>query len=356
MHHLKILFLGEYSKPVIVGSSTYKVQINLFNSLTKKNIKCYFYEFEPSKSKFYKLFGKIKIVERINDNCVYTGGLVPFLLFIIFKINIVHFIVQRKFQIAFFPLLFCPWIKSVVTFHDTLNFSNNPYNRKFPKSINFIKYFLALFANRIFLYNKLDINFLPKIALRKIKIVKNGILDVSKQELVLKKSDYILYAGGESDIKGFEIIKQIIPKLNYKIVLAGVYNNFNSSNSNVEIIGLIEEKLIYKYIKNAKVLIIPSLYDSFSIIALEALTFGTPIIISNRCGISTYLTNFYDAIIFDPLDIASLVNNIKNIFNNGDLEKQIIQNGLITAKKFIWDEIANEYITNYKELWKINNL
>lgn len=356
MQNIKILFLGEYSEPVIVGSSTHKIQVNLFNSLSIKNIKCFFYEIEKSKSKFYKLFGKIKIVKNVNNNYVYSGGVIPFLFFILFKINIIHFIVQRKFQLAFLLLIFLPWIKSVVTFHDTLNFSTNPYKRKFPKSINFIRYFLAFFANRIFLYNKLDIDYLPKITRRKIIIVKNGIQNTSNQFDINQKGDYILYAGGDSDIKGFEIVKKIIPQLNYKIVLAGNYKTFVSNDNNVEVVGLIEEKRIYEYIKNAKILIIPSLYDTFSIIALEALYLGTPIVISNRCGIANYLKNFYDAIIIDPYDIDSLIKNINAIFDNKYLEQQLIQSGYKTAQKFFWDEISDEYITKYKDLWKTKNI
>ncbi|HPD66632.1 MAG TPA: glycosyltransferase family 4 protein [Ignavibacteriales bacterium] len=350
MKKLKILFLGEYTYPIITGSSTHKVQVNLFDNLSQMGITSYFFEVCKTENKLSKIFGKIKLIKQINNSFVYTGGIIPFIFFIIFRINIIHFIVQRKYQLFFLPLVFLPWIKSFITLHDTLNFKKNPYFNKFPKSINFIKQFLVLFVSKILVYNELDKNYLPEIIKKKVILVKNGIHKIETNLAVKEKENYILFAGGTSLIKGYEIISQIAKSTNYKFIIAGVNKQGeNIATENIQFIGLIPSDKMYDYIKKAKIVIIPSLYEPFSVLALESLYLGTPIIISQRCGISRYLKHLEDAIIVEPDDTKQIIKFIDLLFNDKDLYSKLYKNSSKLIEKFTWDIISKEYIEIYEK-------
>ncbi len=257
---------------------------------------------------------------------------------------------QRKFQLFFLPLIFFPWIKSFITLHDTLNFKKNPYFNKYPKSINFIKHFLVLFASKILLYNEVDKDYLPEYSKKKVILVKNGFHKIEHSLAVNEKGNYILFAGGTSLIKGYEVIFQIAKSTNYKFIIAG--NNKQGENidtKNIQFIGLIPSDNLYDYIKKAKIVIIPSLYDTFSVLALESLYLGTPIIISQRCGISRYIKHLEDAIIVEPDDTKQIIKFIDLLLDDKDLYSKLCKNSLKLIERFTWDKISKEYLEIYEK-------
>jgi len=350
----KILFLGEYTYPIILGSSTHKVQKAIFDRLSKLGFVCYFYEVDKNANKINKLFSPIKLLQKSNNSFVYTGGIIPFLFFIVFRVNIVHFIVQRRWQYPFLILVFVPWIKTLVTFHDTLNFKNNPYRQKgIPKTIHYLKSILAYFCDNILLYNVLDKDFIPQKVFNKSLIVKNGIeIDDNLILNVYHKENFVLYAGGFKDFKGYQILLKVFDNLQFDLYVCGENGYFGIEKDNIHFLGRIDSHSLAEYIKKAKIVIIPSLYESYSILALEAMYYKTPLIISKNCGISNYLSNYEDAIIVDSNNEDEIRNAINLLYANEKLYAKISEKAYLKVKEFTWDLIIKEYLKIYCNLWE----
>ena len=72
-----------------------------------------------------------------------------------------------------------------------------------------------------------------------------------------------------------------------------------------------DEELAELYSK-ASLLVVPSLYEAFSYVTLESLSFETPVVMSERVRIADYLGNLKGYSIFKYGDTEDFVNKVKN--------------------------------------------
>lgn len=101
----------------------------------------------------------------------------------------------------------------------------------------------------------------------------------------LKKKQYILYIGRREPNKLIDLLVEAYKKTNRTIplVIAGKGNpNLNLlKTENILYIGEISENDKKTLIKNAKLTVFPSSYESFGLVLLESIALGTPTIGSN---------------------------------------------------------------------------
>jgi glycosyltransferase involved in cell wall biosynthesis len=128
-------------------------------------------------------------------------------------------------------------------------------------------------------------------------------------------SDYFLFVGMLEIHKGIlnllELFKEHTGEINAKLVIAGdgsLKNHIidfikrNSLGSFVSYTGFVDDKL-YSLYKNALALIIPSICpENVPLVALEALSVGTPVIASNNGGLPEIIGKVDRKLIFDNLD------------------------------------------------------
>jgi glycosyltransferase involved in cell wall biosynthesis len=88
--------------------------------------------------------------------------------------------------------------------------------------------------------------------------------------------------------------------------------------------------------RQARMLLLPSLYEGFGLTALEAMACGTPVIVSNRSSLPEVVG---DAGIFvDPEDRASIAAAIRRLFTDDALVKTHAARGLARARLFSWEK------------------
>jgi glycosyltransferase involved in cell wall biosynthesis len=107
----------------------------------------------------------------------------------------------------------------------------------------------------------------------------------------------------------------------------------NSLNDKISFLGFVDSKKLYSLYSNALALIIPSIWpENAPLVALEALSVGTPIIVSNRGGLP---------------EIISKVN-MNLVFNNFSQLKEILLN--FSKKDFSRSEIKRIFEQNFSPL------
>lgn len=117
-------------------------------------------------------------------------------------------------------------------------------------------------------------------------------LETLPQNIIPKK--YFIYIGRIDSAKGcdqmvsyfIEFIKKNPKYSEYKLVLVG--KNFmkrSSSNSSVIYTGFISEELKNTYLVNSLAMIMPSLYESLSLVTLEAMAVGKSVIVNHNCEV-----------------------------------------------------------------------
>lgn len=100
------------------------------------------------------------------------------------------------------------------------------------------------------------------------------------------------------------------------------------------------------YYNAADVVVIPSHYESFGMVALEAIACGTPVITTNVTGIATLIDKKYSKFIVpanNPLVLASQIEKTLQQFENQDIKQQLTE----SIHTFTWEGIAKKIALYY---------
>lgn len=229
---------------------------------------------------------------------------------------------------------------------------------------------------------KNDLQELFNVSPEKITVVKNGVdqrffeevprsREEIKKELSEKfkiEKDYILFVGTLEPIKNvtrliqaFGIFKENTKrkglKHDYQLVLggkrgwlAGEYLQIAKDlglEDDIKFLGYIEGDDLRKLYKNAKLFVMPSLYEGFGMTVLEAMACGVPSVISNTNALKEIAG---DAVAYvDPIDTEKIADKIQSLIENEEDKSEMKQKGIAQAHKFSWENCAMETLALYEE-------
>lgn len=150
--------------------------------------------------------------------------------------------------------------------------------------------------------------------------VTNGVGIINKPEFIKaqkKFSGRFLYIGRIIDIKNLKFLVDVfndMPNFTLTIIGVGEQQEFLRSFSNKNIIfrGAVENKFISNEFTKNDVFILPSLIEPWGLVVEEALYFGLPVLISDRCGSAELIKNGINGFTFDPTDKNTFMQIIKN--------------------------------------------
>ena len=104
--------------------------------------------------------------------------------------------------------------------------------------------------------------------------------------------------------------------------------------------GWIDHKILPVFYALAEALVLPSLYESFGIPILEAMSSGCPIVTTNRYG-PVELAGAA-AILVNPEEVESIADGMRRVVSDQNLRQQLIRAGRERAKDFSWEKCARE--------------
>jgi UDP-glucose:(heptosyl)LPS alpha-1,3-glucosyltransferase len=99
----------------------------------------------------------------------------------------------------------------------------------------------------------------------------------------------------------------------------------------------------------ADVFVLPTLYETFALVCLEAMASGLPVLAAPVGGIEDYLIDGDNGfhIRRDSADIAA---KLDRVLSDPMLLARVRQRGLATAKDYAWEKIAKQYLRLFDEL------
>ena len=98
----------------------------------------------------------------------------------------------------------------------------------------------------------------------------------------------------------------------------------------------------------ADLFLFPTIYDAFGIPVIEAMSSGTPVIISNRAALPEVAGGA--AIEANPDDVDHIASRMKDVLTNPELYEQLVASGLRRSRDFSWDESARKLVSIYREI------
>jgi len=118
-------------------------------------------------------------------------------------------------------------------------------------------------------------------------------------------------------------------------------------NDRVKLIGYVPYEELPLLYNSCEFFVFPSLYEGFGIPILEAMSCGTAVITSN---VSSLPEIGKDAVLYvDPYDEEDISNKMQNLTENHQLKDSFIKKGLLRAKEFSWQKMAQDTLRIYEE-------
>ncbi len=192
----------------------------------------------------------------------------------------------------------------------------------------------------------------------KIHEIPNGI-KYSEFKRDEERGDFVLYSGRLTEQKGILELLDAIKLCKRELRMTGedVFGGKwiervireKGVKKYVHLLGFLEREEFIEVLGRAKVFVLPSLYESFGIVALEAMASGTPLIISNGCGFSEYLEDGKNALVVSP-KAGEIAQAIERLMEDRQLWKKLRRNGMRFAKKLDWSRIAKRVIEVYESV------
>ncbi len=125
-----------------------------------------------------------------------------------------------------------------------------------------------------------------------------------------------------------------LPELQSQIDLEGVADI-------IEMGGFLTDDHLRDLVHRAGVVAIPSLYEPFGIVALEALAGGAPLVVAQTGGLAELIDGTGAGLLFEPGNASELADCIETILTDPDLADEMRKHGAeLLAERYSWQAIA----------------
>jgi glycosyltransferase involved in cell wall biosynthesis len=98
----------------------------------------------------------------------------------------------------------------------------------------------------------------------------------------------------------------------------------------------------------ADVFVLPSAGESFGMVAAEAAAVGTPVVVTDRCGVAGFFGDGEALVV--PYDRRALLEAIERILGDEALRAQLARGGVAAARRMSWDHVAEEQEAIYRDV------
>lgn len=199
-----------------------------------------------------------------------------------------------------------------------------------------------------------------KIEPSRISVITNGVdLDefyprsMSRKDYQLDENKvYALFAGDlRSSRKNLDTVLHALVKVENIHLLVLGYTEKSSYPKLAETLGLSDRVHFLGYRKNVAELmslvdlfIFPSRYEPFSLVVLEAMASGLPVITSSKCGAVELLSEDSAVVMEDPDDTERLVHILNELLFNKERLKIMSKRAREVARKHTWGNMAEKYL------------
>jgi len=199
----------------------------------------------------------------------------------------------------------------------------------------------------------------------------------AKKILGLSEREFILFVGRIDAIKGIDVLIRAIHHLSRKplkgkqelglIIIGGELDEDPHAESQemrklremvsqmklqekVAFWGAQRQDLLPYFYSAAKALVLPSRYESFGMVALEAMACGTPVIASKVGGLQYTVENGKTGFLIPEGNWQALADRIQEVIENPALARSLARGGLSRVKQFNWPRIARRIKVIYQSL------
>lgn len=212
------------------------------------------------------------------------------------------------------------------------------------------------------------------VASEKLTVIHNGVearmahqvenQDI-RQQLSLGDGPILFFVGRLVREKGAHLLVEAVARLvhaypDLQLVIAGrgpLLEDLKQTAAqkgvahHVRFLGFVDDERRNQLFRLADVAVFPSLYEPFGIVALEAMSFGTPLVVSDTGGLREIVRHGENGATVYAGDVQSLVNQLHWILGNPEKRLQMAaaaRNDVLL--QYDWTKLAQQTIEQYRLL------
>lgn len=231
-------------------------------------------------------------------------------------------------------------------------------------------------ADGIIAVTKLEAAYLIKAAgaePHKITVVPEGIdlnLYYAKAGQS-KESENILFVGRLATEKGLSFLIEAIPEVASQHSSATFLFVGEDHGVKHALLRQVADLKVSRYVKflgpkfgaaladiyrESCLFVLPSIYETFGLVILEAMASGLPIVATRVGGVPELIREGYNGVLVPPKDHVALAEAINSLLSNRQLYRRMSAQNVETAKRYSWRRIAERIEALYVRLldknWK----
>jgi glycosyltransferase involved in cell wall biosynthesis len=185
-----------------------------------------------------------------------------------------------------------------------------------------------------------------------------------RAKFALPEEKIVLYVGRLVYEKGIHILINAVPKVlskaNAKFIIVGsgymkeqllaIVRGMGLEHK-VLFEGFVDEQSLLKLQKCADVTVVPSLFEPFGIVALEAMAAKSPVVVSDTGGMSEIVEHDVTGVKVYPDNPDSLAWGINRILLDDKYRQWIVDNAYrVVQNKYGWSKIAEQTKSIYERI------
>jgi glycosyltransferase involved in cell wall biosynthesis len=149
----------------------------------------------------------------------------------------------------------------------------------------------------------------------------------------------VVFVGNDMIRKGVRYLVESVCKLGARRVNVSVLGRINDEErgwvgqaDNVQYVGSVERPTVWRYLREADVLVLPSLCEGSAIVTYEALAIGIPVICTENSG--SIVTHEHDGFLVPLRDAGAIRTCLQSFLDRPSLLENMRGNALVTAKRY----------------------
>jgi len=182
--------------------------------------------------------------------------------------------------------------------------------------------------------------------------------DQVRQEHGVSRSELLLmFAGGDWERKGVLHIMEalsVVQRPDVKLLICGSGDEkFYGQLAELKrvrdrIIFVPQSSNLWKYYAASDIFVLPTVYEPFGLVIVEAMASGLPVITSRVAGAADIIIDGVNGLLIRaPSDVNDLAAKIELLLSNARLRKTMGERARKTAEKFSWDQVAQKTLEVY---------
>ncbi len=266
----------------------------------------------------------------------------------------------------------------VVTIHATEYGRHQGWVEKHPQShIHGIERWMANRADRVITcshYMRAHVSDIYGIEEEQVAVIPNGIdpldlqpvddLPTLRARFAAPDERLVLLVGRLVYEKGFQLALEALPGLierlgDVRFLVAGSGTHEAELKAQAAELGLMEhgtflgwigDDLLHSLYRIADLCVVPSIYEPFGLVALEAMASGCPCIVADTGGLREVVPNDDVGLRFRSRDPASLAEMVERVLTDPMLRDRLVAEASEHVLSFDWGDVARQTAALYAEL------